>query len=110
MLLARDGRLAATLDYWDDPSDVYPVDVLARRRLTVSVSGSLAGVARIALWGPRTRTVSGLSGTRALARSTRVGATQRLSFVAPARNGGRYYVQVVAPRPASGSYLLSWTR
>ena len=110
VLLARDGRLAATLDYWDDPSDVYPVDLVARRRLTVSISGSLAGVARIALWGPRTRTVSGVSGARALARSSRVGATQRLSFAAPARNGGRYYVQVVAPRPASGSYLLSWTR
>src|SRR5206468_9440516 len=88
VLLARDGRLAATLDYWDDPSDVYPVDVVARRRLTVSVSGSVAGAVRIALWGPRTRTVSGLSDTRALARSTRVGATQRLSYVASPQNSG----------------------
>src|SRR6185369_7463528 len=26
VLIARDGRLAATVDYWDDPSDVYPVN------------------------------------------------------------------------------------
>jgi hypothetical protein len=110
VLLARDGRIDATLDYWDDPSDVYPVDLVARRRLTVSVSGSLAGVARVALWGTRVRTVSGVSATRALARSTRLGATQRLSYVAPPQNGGRYYVQVAVRRPASGPYLLSWTR
>jgi subtilisin family serine protease len=110
VLIARNGRLAATLDFWDDPSDVYPVDIPAQRRLTVSVSGAVSGVARIALWGPRTRTVSGVSATQALARSTRVGATQRLSYVAPRGNGGRYYVQVVTGRPASGAYLLSWAR
>lgn len=110
VLLRRDGKVAATLDYWDDPSDVYPVDLVARRRLTVSLSGSLKGTARIALWGPRARTVSALSSVHALARSTRVGATQRLSYVAPAENGGRYYVQVTVPRPASGAYLLSWKR
>ena len=110
VLLAPDGGLTATLDFWDDPSDVYPVELVARRRLTVSLSGLLARAARIDLWGPRTRTVSGVSSTRALARSSRVGATQRLSYVPPAENGGRYYVQVSVPRPASGEYLLSWKR
>jgi subtilisin family serine protease len=110
VLLARDGRIDATLDYWDDPSDVYPVDLVARRRLTVSLSGSLAGSARIALWGTGTRTVSGVSATRALARSARFRSTQRLVYVAPPQNGGRYYVQVYVRRPASGAYLLSWTR
>jgi subtilisin family serine protease len=110
VLLAPSGRITATLDFWDDPSDVYPVDLVVRRRLTVSLSGSLAGAAKIALWAPRTRTVSGVAATRALERSTRVGATQRLSYVAPPQNGGRYYVQVSVPRPASGAYLLSWKR
>jgi subtilisin family serine protease len=110
VLLAPDGGLTATLDYWDDPSDVYPIDLVARRRLTVSVSGSLARAAQIDLWGPRTRTVSGVSATRALARSTRVGATQRLSYVAPTQNGGRYYVQVSVSRPAAGAYALSWAK
>jgi hypothetical protein len=110
VLLARDGRIDATLDYWDDPSDVYPVDLVARRRLTVSLSGSLAGSARIALWGTGTRTVSGVSATRALARSARFRSTQRLVYVAPPQNGGRYYVQAYVRRPASGAYLLSWTR
>jgi subtilisin family serine protease len=110
VLLAHDGRLASTLDFWDDPSDVYPVDIPARRRLTVSVSGPVTGAVRIALWGPRTRTIFGVSATKALARSTRVGATQRLSFAPRPGDGGRYYAQVVATRPTSGSYLLSWTR
>jgi len=110
VLVARQGSLTATLDFWDDPSDVYPVELVARRRLTVSLSGSLAGAARIALWGPRTRTVYGVSDTRALARSTRVGVTQRMSYVAAKGNGGRYYVQVLARRPLSGAYTLSWRR
>ena len=110
VLVARRGALTATLDFWDDPSDVYPVDLVARRRLTVSLSGPLAGSARVALWGPRTRTVSGVSDTRALARSKRVGVTQRMSYVAAKGNGGRYYVQILARRPLSGSYTLSWRR
>jgi len=110
VLVARQGSLTATLDFWDDPSDVYPVDLVAGRRLTVSLSGSLAGAARVALWGPRTRTVYGVSVTRALARSIRVGVTQRLSYVAAKANGGRYYVQVIARRPLSGAYTLSWRR
>src|SRR5262249_5565330 len=104
VLVARQGSLTATLDFWDDPSDVYPVDLVARRRLTVSLSGPLAGAARVALWGPRTRTAYGVSATHALARSARVGVTQRLSYVAAKGNGGRYYVQVVAQRPLSGAY------
>ena len=110
VLVARRGSLTATLDFWDDPSDVYPVDMAGGRRLTVSLSGPLWGAARVALWSPRTRTVSGVSGTRALARSTRVGVTQRLSYLVAKGNGGRYYVQVVAPRPLSGAYTLSWRR
>ena len=110
VLIARDGRLTATLDYWDDPSDVYPVDLVGHERLTASLSGPLASSARIALWGPRTRTVSGVSSTRALARSTRAGATQKLTFAVSPGNGGRYYVQVLAPKPQSGAYVLSWTR
>jgi subtilisin family serine protease len=110
VLVAQRGRLGATLDFWDDPSDVYPVDIAAHHRLTVSLSGPLASSARIALWGPGTRSVFGVSSTRALVRSVRVGATQRISYVPSAANAGRYYVQVVAPRPLSGGYLLSWTR
>lgn len=110
VLVARRGSLNATLDFWDDPSDVYPVDLVARRRLTVSLSGPASGSARVALWGPRTRTVFGVSDTRALARSARVGVTQRLSYVAAKGNGGRYYVQVIARRPLSGAYTLSWRR
>jgi len=110
VLLAHRGRIDATLDFWDDPSDVYPVDLVAHERLTVSLSGTLSATARIRLWGPRTRTVSGVSSTHALARSTRVGATQRLSYVPSVGNAGRYYVQVFAPKPLSGAYLLSWTR
>ena len=110
VLFSRDGSLTATLDFWDDPSDVYPVDIVAKRRLTVSLSGPESGAARVALWGPRTRTVAGVSSTHALARSTRVGVTQRLSYVAASGNGGRYYVQVIAKRPSSGVYTLSWRR
>ena len=75
---ARDS-VAATLDYWDDQTDVYPIDLVARRRLTVSLSGSLWGRPRGSPLEPADAERLRRRERRSqLARSTRVGATQRL--------------------------------
>jgi subtilisin family serine protease len=105
------GKLAATVDYWDDQTDVYAVDLVAQRRFTVSLAGSAGTTVRLRLWSPQTRTIFGVSsGKLSVARSSRPGARQRLSYVVPAAKGGRYYLQVRIARPGAGAYTLSWTK
>ena len=102
------GKLTAAVDYWDDQTDVYPVDLVARRRVTISLSGA-AGL-RLKLWSPQTQSVFGASRTLQVARSTVTGARQRLSYAVPAGKGGRYYLQVRIVRPGATGYTLSWRR
>jgi len=109
-LAGTHGKRSATVDYWDDQTDVYPVELGARRRLSLSLAGTVASGSRLRLWSPQTRSVSGGSSRLEVARSKRVGAKQRLTYLAPAGEGGRYYVQVTMSRPGSGAYALSWTK
>src|SRR5207247_2451269 len=52
-------RAPATLDYWDDPVDVYRVRVRARQRVKLSVRGPGRADTNLSLWKPGTRTVAG---------------------------------------------------
>lgn len=105
------GKLTATLDYWDDQTDVYAVDLVAHRRFTVTLAGASGTTEQLRLWSPQTRTIFGVSSKKlSVASSTRAGAKQRLSYVVPAGKGGRYYLQVKIARPGAGAYTLSWTK
>ncbi len=104
------GKLTATLDYWDDQTDVYAVNLAARTRLVVSLAGATAAQAGLRLWSPQTRSVFGASNKLSVARSTRVGAAQRLSYVVPVAKSGRYHLQVKIARPGTGLYTLSWKK
>jgi subtilisin family serine protease len=105
------GKLSATVDYWDDQTDIYAADLVAGRRLTVSLAGAAGTTEQLRLWSPQTRTIFGVSSRKlSVARSTRAGARQRLSYVVPAAKGGRYYLQVKIARPGADSYTLSWTK
>ena len=103
------GKLGATLDFWDDPTDVYPVDLTGGARLRLSVAGPAAATVR--LWSPQTRTVFGAAVRKLQVASSRlVGANQGLGYVVPAAKGGRYYVQVTLQRPGAGAYTLRWAK
>ena len=105
------GKLSATVDFWDDQTDVYAVDLVARRRLTVTLVGAAGTTEHLRLWTPQTRSVFGVSSRKlSVASSTRVGARQRLSYVVPAGRAGRYYLQVRIVRPGAGAYTVSWTK
>jgi subtilisin family serine protease len=104
------GKLTAAVDYWDDQTDVYPVDLVARRRVVISLSGVAGATVRLRLWSPQTRSVFGAAGKLVVARSTGAGAKQRLSYAVPAGKGGRYYLQVAAAGPGATAYTLSWKR
>jgi hypothetical protein len=110
-LAGATGKVAATLDYWDDKTDVYPVDLVARGRLSVSVAGAAGTSLALRLWNPQTHSISVAPSRKLTVAKTRgAGVKQRLVYVVPAGKGGRYYLQVTISKPGAGAYILRWAR
>ena len=104
----KQSAFTATLDYYDDPVDVYRVALGPRERLVAKVDGSWAGAQlNLILWRPGTRRIENTRGQRTLraAQSASPGARQHVTFTAPAR--GWYYVEVKVASPGFGSYTVS---
>ncbi len=105
------GKLTATLDFWDDQTDVYAVDLRARRRLSLSVAGAAGTIIHLRLWSPQATSVfAGSSRKLSVAHAARPGSRQGFSYVPAAGKGGRYYLQVTIAKPGAGRYTLSWKR
>jgi subtilisin family serine protease len=97
----------ATLDFWDDQSDVYRVKMRVGERLKAVLRGPQRTETTLALWRPGTEHVEGLSTEiqrRRLAQSSRAGPNQAVSHRVD--EGGWYFVQVKMTRPGAGSYTL----
>jgi subtilisin family serine protease len=93
-LYGRKPSVAATLDYFDDPVDVYRVRLARGERLNAVLHARWAGAAvGLTLWHRAT-----------VARTARPGKTQRLSYRAP--KAGKYYVEVRDSLPGAGRYVL----
>jgi hypothetical protein len=105
---ARD--VTATLDYWDDPVDVYAVKLTRRETLAARVQGPAATSLGLELWLPGTTTV--LAPARVLrdrvARSARAGPVERI--VLRAKRTGWYYVAVRITQAGFGQYTLSLSK
>jgi subtilisin family serine protease len=103
-------RVVATLDYWDDPVDVYRIVLTAHERVTAAVDADWESAnVGLELWRPGTIHVDRTGSARLLARRAAApGARQRISFTAPRR--GWYYLEVRAAAPGSGPYTLTWTK
>jgi subtilisin family serine protease len=111
-LFGRSGTLTASLDYWDDRSDVYRVLVPSRRRLSLTVSGAQQPP-ELRLWRPGTRSVVTRKFTRFRVSSVRPrtsGGRTRLTYSVPTGGGGFYFVELRLSRPGSGAYTLRWSR
>jgi subtilisin family serine protease len=100
------GKLSfrATLDWWDDPNDVYRVHLRRGQRMSVVVTSAKVDPSLI-LWKPGLKR---LADTRSDLRARRsihaAGVPERISYRA-FRNGW-YYVQVKLARPAIGPYHI----
>jgi subtilisin family serine protease len=105
-LWGKKSAFTATLDYYDDPVDVYRVALAPHERLVAKVNGSWAGAqVKLSLWRPGTREVDvPLQGRLRAAQSALPGARQRVSFTS--RGRGWYYVEVKVASPGSGPYTL----
>jgi hypothetical protein len=99
-------RIDATLDFWDDQSDVYAVKLRRHERLYLSVRGPSGTDTNLILWLPGTRRVDDLGSIERVARqSARTGPQEYLPF--RAARAGTYYVQVKLGSRGSGRYRLT---
>jgi subtilisin family serine protease len=106
-LWGKTTAFTATLDYYDDPVDVYRVALAPHERLVAKVNGGWAGAqVSLSLWRPGTRAVDvPLERRLRAAQSALPGARQHLAFTSPKR--GWYYVEVKVAAPGFGPYTLS---
>jgi Subtilase family len=106
----RSRELTATLDYWDDPLDVYAVKLAAGTTLAARVQGPDEANVNLELWRPGTLTVlsPGRVLTDRVARAARPGSVERI--VSRATRGGWYYVAVRIAQGGFGQYTLSLSK
>jgi subtilisin family serine protease len=100
-LWGRRPDIAATLDYWDDPVDVYRVRLVRGQHLHVRAAARWSNAAvRLTLLRhePKVR----------VARTARAGRTQRLSYRAP--HTGWYDVSLLVKRHSGGRYALQLSK
>jgi subtilisin family serine protease len=103
--------VSASLDFWDDPRDVYRVRLQQGQRFTATATGSANVTALLVLWKPGTqrvdlRTPQALKQRAALSAGT--SETQSLTFRAAAT--GWYYLEVSTSRAGFGAYTLRYTK
>jgi subtilisin family serine protease len=105
-LWGRRIRVDATVDFWDDQSDVYAIRLKRRQRAFVSLRGPAGTDANLILWQPRTKHVDDLASFDHVARqSARPGPREYLPF--RAAKAGTYYVQVKLGSRGNGRYKLT---
>ena len=99
---------AATLDYYDDPIDVYRIALSGHERLTANVAAWAGANVGLILWRPPTLHVATAPATRRAAQSATTGAAPTLAFTAPGR--GWYYLEVKDAAPGFGPYTLTFAK
>ena len=102
----RRKNLVATIDYWQDQTDIYRVWLRRGQRIRATLIGSSDVEADLFLWKPGTKRVTGFPDERRLAASATVGAQRRIRYRVPAR--GWYYLQVKITGPGAGRYVLRY--
>jgi subtilisin family serine protease len=111
VLWGQKQSFTATLDYFDDPVDVYRVELRKRQTLKVAVNAAWTGAnVTVELWRPGTRKVDVPASVKRLraAQSVTSGATPHIAFRAPTT--GWYYVEVKAGSPGFGAYSLKLSK
>lgn len=101
-------RFRATLDFWDDPVDVYAVRLRAGQRLVATLRGPPGTNVDLTLWRPATQTVFRAPPRLRAARSARPGPREQVAHTAA--RGGWFYLQVQLAAPGAGSYALSFVK
>jgi subtilisin family serine protease len=110
-LWGRVKHLRATIDFWDDQTDVYRIKLTAGQRFSATVKGPAGTNTNLVLWKPGTPTVESLSLELLQLRAAQAagpGAAKRLRYRAP--HTGWYYLEVKLATPGFGPYTLSYSK
>ena len=101
-------RVSATVDFWDNPIDVYRVYLRRGQAISATLEGGSATA--LSLWNPGTITVSGAGASRRnlAVRAGGNGSLKRLAYTA--RQAGWYYLDVAASAPSFTAYTLAFTK
>jgi hypothetical protein len=109
---ALQGTINGTLDYWDDPVDVYRLKLHKGQRVWLVLDGPNGTNTALGLWQPGTKTVVDLSPAaqrKRVAQSERSGSVQKIAAF-KARVGGWYFIEVQMTGRSSGPYSLQYRR
>ena len=99
-------RLQATLDYWDDPIDVYRVWLRRGQRISARVNGLGVVESELRLWRPGARALQRRSGLAGRPVRRGVGFYRKRLGAYRAQTSGWHYLEVRAEVPGSGRYAL----
>jgi hypothetical protein len=100
---APTGAIRASLDFWDDQTDVYAIRLRRNGRLAVTLTGKTTADVNLFLWRPGTRRIG--AGRRLADLSAGPGRSEFINFRAR-RRPGVYYVQVKIMEPGATAYTL----
>ena len=98
--------VTASIDFANDPHDLYPLLLRKGQNVRLRLRGTSGVRMRLALWSPRTRSISA-AGARPAAALRTASQSPRLGYVATST--GRWYVDVQAVT-GHGSYTLKVIR
>jgi subtilisin family serine protease len=101
-------RVNATIDAYDDPSDVYRVYLRAGRNATFHLDGPQRRRPTLALWRPGTKHVTPITAIAVRTGAVlafRGGVDPRFTYRVP--RSGWYFVEVKAPKAGGGAYELT---
>jgi hypothetical protein len=102
----------ASIDYWDDPSDVYAIRLGRGSRVVATLSRATVNL-DLVLWKPRTRVSQSRSLANVAAQSLRPGGFEVVRYGTRGRGvqrPGLYYLQVRTAEPGAGAYTLRIVR
>jgi thermitase len=98
-------RIRATVDFWDDATDVYRIKLRRGQRVTVTAGPSSSLSLSVALWKPALGSLSAARGKfRARREANGPGVVDRFKY--RAAKTGWYSLSVATTRPGFGSYSL----
>ena len=104
--------ITATVDFWDDQTDVYRVHLRARQRVTAWLDGPYKANSTLVLWRPGTTQLGGPPSLRLLqnraAASAKRGWRQRVQY--RARKTGWHYLEVKVISANAGPYRLTFSK
>jgi subtilisin family serine protease len=96
-----DGKLDATLDYYDDQVDVYRVRLRKGQRLSARLTGQTGTNIDLVLWKPGTEAVNDLRSQKLrAAQSAKPGSSEQLAY--RARAAGWYFIEAKITSPVQG--------